>query len=425
MYPGIVLTDPAAPPGGASDLALRPVPLASGGRNEAWLRDFLLAHPSVLPTAAIDPAYADPVPVCRELRTPAGPLDCLFATRFGGLVVVECKLWRNPQARREVVGQILDYAKELAAWDYADLQREVSIARGERGADALFGLVSARHPDTDEAAFVDAVARNLSRGRLMLLVAGDGIREGTEGIVQYVGRHAGLQLVFGLVEVAGYEMPDGRLLVQPRVLARTAALERAVVRVEGPGAGLAAVLPPGEAEAGGAADDASGNGGGDAGGGRRSFDPAVLEADRRWRAEFARRARFDDPAQAVGRSGYGRVFLELPVPWAWMTAYSGRSDNRAGNTLVLKGDAGRGVFEALEAERGAVEAELAAAGHGGGVAWRRRGDLCWVEAARAFPGQWTAEQEPAQLDWLLGATNAFVNAFRPRVLRLLPRGAPA
>ena len=422
MYPGIVLTDPAAP-GGASDLALRPVSLASGGRSEAWLRDFLLAHPSVLPTAAIDPAYAGPIPVCRELRTPAGPLDCLFATRFGGLVVVECKLWRNPQARREVVGQILDYAKEIAGWGYADLQREVSIARGERGTDALFRLVSARHPDTDEAAFVDAVARNLARGRLMLLVVGDGIREGTESIVQYVGRHAGLQLTFGLVEVAGYEMPDGRLLVQPRVLARTATLERAVVRVEGPGAGLADVLSPEEADAGGAADEPTGSGG--EAGGRRGFDPAVLEADRRWRAEFVRRVRFDDPAQAVGRAGYGRVFLELPVPWAWMTAYSARSGNRVGNTLVLKGDAGREVFEALEAERGGIEAELAAAGHGGDIAWRRRGDLCWVEVARTFAdGWWTAEQEPEQLEWLLGATNAFVNVFRPRVLRRLPQGAP-
>ena len=133
MYPGIVLTDPAAP-SGASDLALRPVSLASGGRSEAWLRDFLLAHPSVLPTAAIDPAYADPIPVCRELRTPAGPLDCLFATRFGGLVVVECKLWRNPQARREVVGQILDYAKETRRRGTTPTCSARSPSRGASGA---------------------------------------------------------------------------------------------------------------------------------------------------------------------------------------------------------------------------------------------------------------------------------------------------
>jgi hypothetical protein len=70
MYTGIVLTN-RDEAGNASDIALKSVPLASKSRNEAWLRDFLLARPSVLPTVAIDPAYAEPIPVCRELRTPS------------------------------------------------------------------------------------------------------------------------------------------------------------------------------------------------------------------------------------------------------------------------------------------------------------------------------------------------------------------
>lgn len=251
----------------------------------------------------------------------------------------------------------------------------------------------------------------------MLLLAGDGIHEGTESIVQYVGRYAGLHLTFGLVEMAGYEMPDGRLLVQPRILARTANIERAVVRVEGPGADLAAILTPEEAAARGVMDEA-GDEGGDAGA-RRSFDPVVLEADRRWRTEFVKRIRLDDPAQAVGRVGFGRVFLELPVPWAWMTAYSARRNNVCGNTLALKGDAGDEIFQALKAERQDIEAELSAASEAESVAWKQRADLCWVESKRQFLGDWTVEQEPAQLEWLLAATNTFVNAFRPRILRLL------
>ena len=85
MFPGIVLIDPTRLEG-KGDIALRPVRLASGSRDEAWLRDFLFTHPSVLPTASIDAAYVDPIPVCRELRTPAGRIDCLFVTRYGGLV---------------------------------------------------------------------------------------------------------------------------------------------------------------------------------------------------------------------------------------------------------------------------------------------------------------------------------------------------
>jgi hypothetical protein len=273
----------------------------------------------------------------------------------------------------------------------------------------------------DEAAFVDAVTRNLLRGRLMLLLAGDGIHEGTERIVEYVGRYAGLHLTFGLVEIAGYEMPDGRLLVRPRVLARTMNLERAVVRVEGPGADRVDILAPGAAANSGVLTE-GGDEGEDQGVGR-SFDPAVLEADRSWRVEFVKRLHLDDPAQAVGRVGFGRVFLELPVPWAWMTAYSSRRNNTCGNTLVLKGDAGYEIFQALRAERQDIDAELSVACNFKSIMWRKREDFYWVDASRQFSDGWTVEQEPAQLEWLLAATNAFVNTFRPRVLRLLQSNA--
>ena len=57
--------------------------------------------------------FSGPVPICTELNTPAGAIDNFLVTPKGLPVLVECKLWRNPEARREVVGQILDYAKEL------------------------------------------------------------------------------------------------------------------------------------------------------------------------------------------------------------------------------------------------------------------------------------------------------------------------
>ena len=94
------------------------VPRADGGMNETSLRDLLFRFPSSLPIPAIDAAYADPVPLCRELRTPAGPIDALYVNKLGRLILAEFKLWRNPQARREVIGQILDYTKELASWSY-------------------------------------------------------------------------------------------------------------------------------------------------------------------------------------------------------------------------------------------------------------------------------------------------------------------
>jgi hypothetical protein len=94
--------------------------------------------------------------------------------------IVEAKLWRNPEARRKVIGQILDYAKELSRWDYQDLQREISRATGRKG-NVLYDLVKDQHPTITEAEFVDDVTRTLAKGRYLLLILGDGIREGVAG----------------------------------------------------------------------------------------------------------------------------------------------------------------------------------------------------------------------------------------------------
>ena len=119
--------------------------------DEAFVQDLVFRHPETLPIDEIDRAFEGVVPVCRELNTPAGPIDCLFVNSQGLLTLVECKLWRNPQARREVVAQILDYAKELGRWQYEDLQREVS-RRLDRKGNALYELVR------DREALIDASA---------------------------------------------------------------------------------------------------------------------------------------------------------------------------------------------------------------------------------------------------------------------------
>jgi hypothetical protein len=99
-----------------------------------------------------------------RLVTQAGPIDVLMVTPSGLPILVECKLWRNPKARREVGGQILDYAKELSRWSLSDLQREVSRRLGQQG-NSLLEMVRRVDPAIDETAFNDALTANLRRGR--------------------------------------------------------------------------------------------------------------------------------------------------------------------------------------------------------------------------------------------------------------------
>lgn len=99
-----------------------------GRRREAFVQDLVHEHPTLIPMADIEPAFSPLISVCRELPTPAGFLDNLWITPWGGLVLGECKLVRNPQARREVVAQALDYARALAGWSYDHLEQAVGTA---------------------------------------------------------------------------------------------------------------------------------------------------------------------------------------------------------------------------------------------------------------------------------------------------------
>ena len=125
------------------------------------------------------------------------------------------------------VGQILDYAKELASWEYVDLQRKVSRALKRKG-NVPYELVRAQAPDVAEPTFVDNVSRHLKRGEFLLLIIGDGIHEGVENIVQFVQSHSGLHFNLALVEAALYRDTANRVIVQPRVLIRTEVIRRVV-----------------------------------------------------------------------------------------------------------------------------------------------------------------------------------------------------
>jgi hypothetical protein len=213
--------------------ALDKLSFDSRAHDEAWLQTLIYRFPQLLPVAEIEPAFGSLVSVCMELPTPVGSVDNLYITENGNLAIAECKLWKNPQARREVVAQIIDYAHSMAKWSYEDLEsatRSGIRPDDERVSVGLFSLVS-DESDMDERDFVDALSRNLRLGRVLLLLVGDGIREGVETLAEYLQMHAGFHFAFGIVEINVFSFPPHGFLVQPRILARTVNIERGIVQL--------------------------------------------------------------------------------------------------------------------------------------------------------------------------------------------------
>lgn len=86
----------------------------------------------------------------------------------------------------------------------------------------------------------------------MLLIVGDGIREGVERMLGYLHDHSQRPFTFGLMELGIYENPDvfpGRILI-PSLVAKTTEVVRAVVRVETSGPANVSVVTAGDEPAG-------------------------------------------------------------------------------------------------------------------------------------------------------------------------------
>lgn len=186
----------------------------------------------------IEPGFGDLIAAAREVPCGHGYIDNLYLTPSGDIVLVETKLWRNGQMRREVVAQALDYVAALSRMGYEAF--ETAIARGQLAPRRLYDLVL-DHPEAlDEAEFIDAVSLNLRLGRMLAIVLGDGIRTETEALSDLLQSHAGAHFTFALVELATWQNSAGDILAVPSTLARTVMIERGIVRIEN---GAATVHP--------------------------------------------------------------------------------------------------------------------------------------------------------------------------------------
>jgi len=368
---------------------LERVPFGSG-YSENWLQNRLFDNPQSLPLQEIDPAYQQVCPLCMEMNTGAGPIDVVYVTPQGRLVIIETKLWRNPEARRKVVGQILDYAKELRNWSYADLQREVSRRTGIKG-NSPYQIISDRFGEINEALFVDGVTQSLRQGDFMLIIAGDGIRQDAQGIVEFLQDVGHMRFVLALLEVAVYKHTQKDFyIIQPRTLAKTQQINRDIEYS----------LPP-------------------------DSESSVIDSGmdkEEWRKiykdywiRFIESLVLDDPEQPMAKpTALGNIFFPLPPSGsiAWVTTFFSKQEREVGCFLRLRNEpAGRELYQALAEEKDRIEVDLPFP-----VLWdvNRR----MVIRCRKVTGEWPPVNDKEVDAYLAETINGFVNVFRPRLARL-------
>ena len=159
--------------------ALYPIGEQQGLYNESWLQKTIEHHPGILPVQEIETIFSPLVSIGREVQTDTGgKIDNLFISPGGYITLVETKLWKNSEARRDVLTQVIDYATSVSQWTYGDLDQVVR-AYSYQSTDREKNLVNwvKDHYDIDPFDFEKNVSKNLKRGRFLALIVGDRIRQ--------------------------------------------------------------------------------------------------------------------------------------------------------------------------------------------------------------------------------------------------------
>jgi len=159
----------------------------------------------------------------REMPISGWSLDHLFADQYAVPTLLEAKLMQNPESRREVIGQIIEYAanaSEIWANGKAraiaeDFYRQKSLDLGEV-------MLEAFGEDFDVESFWTAFHSNLEEGHIRLIVAADLIRPEVRRMIEYLNREMANAEVYGL-EISCYGSDASSLVLVPRLLGQTQA----------------------------------------------------------------------------------------------------------------------------------------------------------------------------------------------------------
>lgn len=145
-------------------------------------------------------------------------VDHLFLDQDAVPTIVEVKRSSDTRIRREVVGQMLDYAANGVSYWKVDVLRERFESNPE-SEQTLFDFLE--NPDAEPDEFWQKVERNLQAGRVRLVFVSDKIPDELRRIVEFLNEQMSPAEVLA-VEIKQYVSEDSKLrTLVPRIIGQT------------------------------------------------------------------------------------------------------------------------------------------------------------------------------------------------------------
>jgi len=195
------------------------------GKNlEAALHKLLEEFPDIIPGTQIDPNSEDPpifVLLKHEIGAGPGSLDFILTDQYGIPTLIEAKLFENQESKREVIGQILEYAANaVQEWGDGRLRGQAAEYWGKKG-QQLDGILSDRFgEDVDVENLWSQIEENLSQKKLRLIIAADKLRPEVRRIIEFLNSETENVEILGM-EITCYERDTNAIVLVPHIIGQS------------------------------------------------------------------------------------------------------------------------------------------------------------------------------------------------------------
>jgi len=187
----------------------------TGYSGETHLRDILYEDPDILPIEDISFSSTKLSRIklmLKEVGLPgSGSTDLVGIDKSGNIFIIETKLATNPEAKRAVIGQILEYAAFLHGRELDWLD---AIVRKERNGVGIMEHFE-KEPDWDKEEFEQNLRDSLQEGSFILFIVVDEMNPDLKRTINYMNDVLGVRIY--ALELRYFKDKSGMEILVPNV----------------------------------------------------------------------------------------------------------------------------------------------------------------------------------------------------------------
>lgn len=187
-------------------------------QNEKELQDCIERFPHLLNVITALNGQDSPLFILkREFGVSSGAVDFLAVDKEGSLYIIETKLAENPEIRRTVIGQALEYASNLTDMSYKMIASEcLKYLKKNSPLEKIIYDFYADQPSGEpilaEEEYKKVITDNISSGRFNIVIIANKVGFEIQKLFHFIDQVTLDKLNFIVIEINKYPLEIGELL---------------------------------------------------------------------------------------------------------------------------------------------------------------------------------------------------------------------